>query len=144
MNKVFKTLPIHHPLKKWATSWQLWLNSIKPNFEKISNISRKYNAIGYHIFTLDTIGKSVANCRNLAPLYGINEESATGTANGALASYLFKYNKISNNIKKLSFEQGYSMNMPSEIIVSLNIKDNEIDQVKVGGNALNLVEMKIF
>ena len=26
MNKVFKTLPIHHPLKKWATSWQLWLN----------------------------------------------------------------------------------------------------------------------
>lgn len=120
------------------------LNSIKPNFEKISNISRKYNAIGYHIFTLDTIGKSVANCRNLAPLYGINEESATGTANGALASYLFKYNKISNNIKKLSFEQGYSMNMPSEIIVSLNIKDNEIDQVKVGGNALNLVEMKIF
>jgi predicted PhzF superfamily epimerase YddE/YHI9 len=53
------------------------LNNIEPNFEKISQISKKYNVIGYHLFTLGTLFSSTAHCRNFAPLYDINEEAAT-------------------------------------------------------------------
>ena len=115
------------------------LTSIKPNFKKIIDISKKYNVVGYHAFSLESIHNSTAHCRNFAPLYDILEESATGTSNGALACYLYKYEKINNTqINNLKFEQGYCMEKPSEIKVSLVTEDKNILQVKVGGNTLGL------
>lgn len=70
------------------------LESIKPNFNSIAKLSKEYNVVGYHIFTLESLDDEIIHCRNLAPLYGIDEESATGTSNGALSCYLFKNNKI--------------------------------------------------
>lgn len=120
------------------------LKNIKPNFEKISEISNKNNVTGYHVFSLETLLGSAAHCRNFAPLYGINEESATGTSSGALACYLYKYKKIiKSNLKKILFEQGYSMGLPSEIVVSLKEKDNKVIEVKIGGKATNLKEIEI-
>jgi PhzF family phenazine biosynthesis protein len=120
------------------------LNSINPDFEKVAEISSKYNTIGYHIFTLESLYGSMAHCRNLAPLYGIPEESATGTSNGALSCYLFKYGKInSDHTSHIVIEQGYSMEKPSEIVVSLTTEEKEIVQVKVGGKALNLSEIEV-
>ncbi len=117
------------------------LNSIKPDFEKVSDISRKYNTVGYHVFTTETLYGSTAHCRNFAPLYSIPEESATGTSNGALACYLFKYGIINaDQPGHIIIEQGYSMNKPSEILVSLKTDDKDILKVWVGGQALNLKE----
>ncbi|WP_124065485.1 PhzF family phenazine biosynthesis protein [Clostridium sp. E02] len=116
------------------------LNEMKPDMEKIKTISQKYNAIGYHVFALESLYGATACCRNFAPLYEIPEESATGTSNGALSCYLYHYGKIkSGQESKLVFEQGYSMKKPSEILVSLLVKKNEIQEVRVGGNAMNLV-----
>src|SRR4030042_6752154 len=61
------------------------LFSLRPNFKKMMTLNKQTNSIGIHAFSLDTINlNSIACCRNFAPLYGINEESATGSANGAL------------------------------------------------------------
>lgn len=115
------------------------LNTINPDMEKIRKISRKYNAVGYHVFALESFHGANANCRNFAPLYDISEESATGTSNGALGCYLYHYRKINNEqALDIVFEQGYSMKKPSEILVSLTVSENEILGVKVGGNAMNL------
>ena len=120
------------------------LLSIEPDFDKISEVSRKSDAVGYHVFTLDTKFDSIAHSRNFAPLYAIDEESATGTATGALASYLFKHHLLSDmDLKDLSFEQGYSMNMPSEIKASLSVSGNNIKEVLVGGKGSNLEEIFI-
>ncbi|MBP2642706.1 MAG: phenazine biosynthesis protein PhzF family [Firmicutes bacterium] len=122
------------------------LNSIEPNFKKIEEISKKYNVVGYHVFTLESLNHSNAHCRNFAPLYDIPEESATGTSNGSLGCYLFKYGKIdSKQTEYIVFEQGYSMKKPSEIRVSLSVKNSKIIEVKVGGKALNLslIEVEI-
>lgn len=120
------------------------LNSISPDFKKITEISKKYNVIGYHVFTLESLYNSKAHCRNFAPLYDIPEESATGTSSGALGCYLYKYGKISPpEAEHIVFEQGYSMEKPSEIIVSLTVKENDILAVKVGGKALNLTTVEV-
>lgn len=121
------------PIKKLEV-----LEKINPNFEKITEISKQHNCVGFHIFNLES--KGTARVRNFGPLYGIPEESATGTSNGALACYLFEY-KLIDNFDNLIFEQGYSMNKPSEILASLIIKDGKITEVKIGGTA-NLVEEK--
>ena len=122
------------------------LNQIKPDFNKIAEISKKYDVVGYHLFTMDTLYHSNAYCRNFAPLYGIPEESATGTSNGALACYLFENGKVDvKSCRHIIFEQGYSMNLPSEILVSLGVTDKKISEVKVGGKAFNLskIEMEL-
>ena len=95
------------------------LFSFKPDFGKMADMNKKTNSIGVHAFTLDTIDpKSIAHCRNFAPLYGITEESATGSSNGALACYLYHHGKLNDrSLHDMKFEQGYSMNKPSEIFV---------------------------
>ena len=120
------------------------VNAINPNLEQISEISRKYNVVGYHMFTLETLNSSNAYCRNFAPLYGIPEESATGTSNGALACYLLEYGIIKpEHASHIVIEQGYSMGKPSEIIAELVTQDEEVTEVKVGGKALNLSEIEV-
>lgn len=120
------------------------LHSIQPDFEKIKSISKKYNVIGYHVFTMESENNFNVQCRNFAPLFGIPEESATGTSNGALACYLYKYGQISETqAERVIFEQGYTMNKPSEIIVSLSVSDKEILEVKIGGRSSNQFETKV-
>lgn len=120
------------------------LNSIVPDFKKIEAASKKYDAVGYHVFTQDTPKDLTALCRNFAPLYGIPEESATGTSNGALASYLYKYGKIDSlQAGNIVIGQGYTMNKPSEIVAALTVDGSDILEVKVGGRSLNLSEIEV-
>lgn len=121
------------------------LYNLEINFQKMAALNKKTDTIGFHLFTLDTIkSNSTANVRNFFPLHGVNEEPATGSANGTLACYLFKYGRIkTENTKNLIFEQGYCMNKPSEIIASLNVEREEIKRIQIGGHALFNDEMEI-
>lgn len=112
------------------------LISIEPSFDKVTKISQKYNVVGYHLFSLETMFGNAAHCRNLAPLFDIPEESATGTASGALSCYLFAQGIInSSQAANLVFEQGYSMERPSEIKARLKVFESSITGVEVGGVA---------
>jgi PhzF family phenazine biosynthesis protein len=108
------------------------LNNLTPNFEEIIKLSNKYDVIGIHVFSV-TKDEADAYGRNFAPIVGINEESATGTSNGALGCYLNKY--VNPSKSEFILRQGYSMNKPSEIITKLQIQNRMIDTVWVGGTA---------
>jgi PhzF family phenazine biosynthesis protein len=120
------------------------LQSIQPDFEKIKQVSRKYDTVGYHLFTLEPVHQeAIAHCRNFAPLYGIKEESATGTSNAALAAYLFQYKRIKPNERNLKFEQGYGMDEPSEILVRLDTNKDSITNIMVGGYGSIIEEREV-
>jgi len=120
------------------------LNSIKPNFEKISLISKKYDAVGYHLFACVEKENITASCRNFAPLYDIPEEAATGTSSGALGCYLFQNKKIDERqASKLLFTQGISMGKSSKILVKLKVSQNKISKVRVGGGALWIEQKEV-
>ncbi|UCH72109.1 MAG: PhzF family phenazine biosynthesis protein, partial [Thermoplasmatales archaeon] len=105
------------------------LKNIRPNFDKIKKICKKLGTGSFHLFTFDTLEPtSIYHARNFAPIYGINEDPVTGTANGALCSYLIKNNIIFE--KKLICEQGDIMGRSGRVFVEI-----EKDQVKVGGKA---------
>lgn len=112
--------------------------SIQPDFDAITEISRQYDATGYHVFTLETQGNATAHCRNFAPLYAINEEAATGTASGAVSGYIIDHNLIPalEGINYLKYEQGHEMNRPSEIQGQIIIKNDQITRVVIGGQGL--------
>ena len=105
------------------------LEQLSPDFEMIANMSKEKEVVGVHAFTMIKESDVTAICRNFAPLYGIDEESATGTANCALACYLFKYYKQQS---QYVFEQGHNMGDISRIVVNLSYHENVIDSVFVG------------
>ena len=113
------------------------LNKLIPNFEDIKRISKKYDVVGTHLYTM--INDRII-CRNFAPLYDVVEEAATGTSNCALAGLLYK--KLHLKKEQYVFEQGYSLHSPSVIKVKVYSSDGEtIDKIVVGGKS-KFVEVK--
>ena len=103
----------------------------------ISSLSKKYNAVGIHLFTFDTIEESsFVLARNLAPLVGIDEESATGSSTGSVLAFLLKHKPAILNEKQLyTFEQGDFMQTPSRIYAQYQINSQNKTRIFVGGYA---------
>jgi len=113
------------------------LFSITPDFDGIEEYSRANEIVSFHVFTLDE-NRALANCRDFAPLYGIPEESATGTANGALIYYLFDRGIVEAE-KTYKIIQGETMNRASEIHAKVSLKGN-MYRASVGGKAKIIAE----
>ena len=114
------------------------LDTIKPNDDQISHFCRQHNVVGFHLFELMTSESEYsASCRNFAPLVGIPEESATGSACGALACYLSKHipSQINASPYRYNFEQGRVMNCSSNLSAKVRYTGDEISSVQVSGYA---------
>jgi PhzF family phenazine biosynthesis protein len=98
--------------------------------DEVIRISKEFQVIGVHMFCYVSSPKVTAYCRNFAPLYGIDEEAATGTSNGALTYYLYNNGLIRENCIN-TFAQGESMGK-SSIILSRIING----KILIGGEAV--------
>ncbi len=78
--------------------------------------------------------------RMFAPLLGISEDPATGSAAAAFAGYLAAKNSLSNGILKWNIEQGFEMGRPSLLYIEADKSDGNITAVRVGGNAVMMTE----
>jgi len=113
------------------------LKAINPDFKKIKKLCSRFGIGSFHLFTFDTVeSDSIYHARNFAPIYGVNEDPVTGTANGAVCSYLIK-NKIVKD-RNLICEQGDIMGRPGRVFVEI-----DRDGVKVGGRAKVVEEIEI-
>jgi trans-2,3-dihydro-3-hydroxyanthranilate isomerase len=117
------------------------LKNMAPFMDRLTEYSRKMDAVGVHAFAIDT-GNTVW-CRNFSPLYAIPEEAATGTANGALGACLYEKDWHKDKDGNLFFcaHQGEWMNRPSEIVVEISGGDKP--EVWVGGEAVIVLEGEI-
>ena len=112
------------------------LATVKPDFDAISRVSRRVDAIGMYVYCLDVPGGATARCRNFAPVVGILEDSATGTSAAALASLLQHRHEVTGGKGTwLRFEQGYAIDQPSEILVELSVAEGAVSEVRVAGYA---------
>ncbi len=122
---------------------KITLEKISPDFDVLTALSKKYNVVGVHAFALDTTSTVTAHCRNFAPLYEIDEEAATGTANGALTYYLHLNNLLPAN-GNCAFIQGVEMKRPSLISTQLRKKEDGKLLIRVGGTSAILAEGKLI
>lgn len=119
-----------------------FLDKIKLNNSLTRAFCEQHQAVGIHAFELRQEDDYVtAGCRNFAPLFGIPEESATGSASGALACYLAK--QSGSHPPSFVFEQGRLMGATSQITAKLEYADNKIIRVLVGGKAGDIGERRI-
>ena len=110
------------------------LNALRPDMDALAAYSKELDVVGVHAFVLSDDGYT-AHVRNFAPLYGVPEESATGTANGALTHYLNHHGIIAANAS-CRFMQGEAMQRPS--VVSTQLQDD--GDIWVGGDSVIVAE----
>lgn len=110
------------------------LQSLKPDMETIKEITRRLEAVSIHAFAFGG-DEYTAHVRDFAPLYGVPEESATGTANAALTYYLQQCGHLGAEAQ-CSFIQGEAMGRPSVIATSIHTDGN----IFVGGTATVVAE----
>ncbi|MBN1362543.1 MAG: PhzF family phenazine biosynthesis protein [Sedimentisphaerales bacterium] len=75
------------------------------------------------------------NVRVFCPVYGIEEDPATGSGNGCLAGYLVKHRYFGSDAIDVRVEQGYEIGRPSLLRLRAGRQDDSID-VNVGGRVV--------
>ncbi|SCX81739.1 PhzF family phenazine biosynthesis protein [Desulfoluna spongiiphila] len=107
------------------------LEAVTPDFDAMAAFNNATDTVGFHLFCLEPRDPShTACCRNFAPRYGIDEESATGSASGALAACLWVNG---HRRQRYVFEQGHAMGSPSRMDVILIGGNGVPTGVTVGG-----------
>ena len=94
------------------------LNAMRPDMDALAELSRDLDVVGVHAVALTEDGYT-GHVRNFGPLYGVPEESATGTANAALTHYLQRQGIITAPAT-CRFLQGEAMQRPSVVTTTLN------------------------
>ncbi|MBI2427476.1 MAG: PhzF family phenazine biosynthesis protein [Ignavibacteriales bacterium] len=81
--------------------------------------------------------------RMFAPLIGIPEDPATGSACASFAGYLAAKDERKNGTLKWNIEQGFEMGRPSLLYIEADKKNDETTAIRVGGNAVMMMEGEI-
>ena len=118
------------------------LKKIKINKEIYMNyVSNRYSRV-ILAFSRETYEKHHdISVRVFAPYYGVEEDAATGSANGALAAYLLK--NSSERALNLVSGQGYEMNRPSQLFLKAEWSGDVI-HVETGGSVVEVGEGSWF
>ena len=122
------------------------LNSLKPDFFSLSDISNEIKCNGYYVFVLDEDNDDIlVNGRMFAPAIGINEDPVTGNANGPLGAYLISHKIIEPDGDLFEFKamQGEKMGRPGVIKVTVGLENNRAAFVKVSGTAVIVFHTEI-
>ncbi len=94
-----------------------------------------------YIFTTDAEQSDFHfRARMFAPLLGIPEDPATGSAAAAFAGYLAAKDPLQTGTLKWNIEQGFEMGRPSLLFIEADKKNGTTTAVRVGGNAVMMTE----
>ena len=117
------------------------------NGTTLAALLRKYGTDCAMCYTLETEDPgATVHCRMFAPGVGVPEDPATGSAAGALGSFLVWHNVVRphGGIAKIVVEQGLEIGRPSRIDVEVTVGNGgEITEVRVGGTAVIIMEGEV-
>ena len=95
------------------------------------------------VFCRETVSdEATVHTRMFAPLLGVPEDPATGSASGALGAYLVRHRVVplTPPTTHIVSEQGLEMGRPSIISIEVEHTEKEISAVRVGGEVVKVLE----
>jgi trans-2,3-dihydro-3-hydroxyanthranilate isomerase len=75
-----------------------------------------------------------------APQLGVPEDPATGSAAVGFAGVVRAFDELPDGAHRRAIEQGHEMGRPSAIMLTLIVEGGKLDTVRIGGNAVRVVE----
>ncbi len=115
------------------------LRDLRPDFSSLERLSRDVgvDTVAVYCHEVERSGSTI-HLRDLCPAIGNPEEAASGTTNGALASFLVREGcvPVLNNAAEVVAEQGFEMGRPSIIHSRIQVEGKEIVEVRVSGSAV--------
>lgn len=116
-----------------------FVREMEPDFRRLGSLNRDLGVDTTHVFTFlaEETGSDL-HARDFAPAGGIDEDPATGTANGALGAFLVENRvaEISAGAAELTIEQGYEIGRESRVKVEVLCEEDSPAVVRVGGSAV--------
>jgi trans-2,3-dihydro-3-hydroxyanthranilate isomerase len=127
------------------------LDAGRLNTAALNRVCRAVGTECVMVFTLETEQpEATVHVRLFAPLLGVPEDPATGSANGALGAYLVRHAAASPALRRavlvteptvhILSEQGAEMGRPSALYVEVDRRGEEITAVRVGGQVVAVAE----
>ena len=119
------------------------LDASKLNTAALNQVCRDLDTQCVMVFALETGQPEVTvHVRMFAPLLGVPEDPATGSANGALGAYLIHHRavEVTEPTTHILSEQGAEMNRPSTLYVEVDSTGDEVATVRVGGQVVLVAE----
>ena len=93
-----------------------------------------------YLFTGDVGHRAHVYARMFAPLYGVIEDPATGSAAAALVGALGNRDSMNDGRFNISITQGVALGRPSQIYASANKKDGRVHSISVEGTTVPVAE----
>jgi trans-2,3-dihydro-3-hydroxyanthranilate isomerase len=119
------------------------LDAAELNVAALNRACRRVGTECAMVFTPETERpEATVHVRMFAPLLGVPEDPATGSANGALGAYLVHHRAVAltEPTTRIVSEQGAEMGRPSTVYVEVDHHDQEITAVRVGGAVVPVIE----
>lgn len=133
------------------------LDASKLNTAVLNQVCRELGTACVMVFTFECEGKrsgtfeterqdATVHVRMFAPLLGVPEDPATGSANGALGAYLVHHRavEVTEPTTYIVSEQGAEINRPSTLYVEVDSEGEEITAVRVGGQVVLVAEGAVW
>jgi len=119
------------------------IKSAKVRLDLLDEYLGNYQSQALFLFTRETVNpSSTVHSRMFAPNLGVLEDPATGSASGPLGAYLVKYGLSEG--KNIISEQGFEIGRPSIIKIDIDVDNDNISAVKVGGESVTVGKGKMF
>ncbi|MCI0706925.1 MAG: PhzF family phenazine biosynthesis protein [Ignavibacteriae bacterium] len=127
---------------------------LQPDYTLLEKLTRRANIVGVCVFSLETMEVSSAvHSRFFAPAAGLSEDPVTGSANGPLGVYLYRYAfnagldapwlKMPNGQMEFIGEQGDEINRKGRVKIRLAASNGKVERVSVAGEAVTIFNAEL-
>jgi trans-2,3-dihydro-3-hydroxyanthranilate isomerase len=111
----------------------------RPNLAHWSAAFGGQGLVGAFLYTRQCIHTTSAfHARMFAPDSGIVEDPATGSAAIGLAGAIQEFDALPDGLHKRAIEQGYEMERPSHIQLTLDVAKGRLRTVRIGGQVVEV------
>ena len=122
------------------------LHALKPDLQRLSELSALIGCNGYYIFTLNPQDEVLVHGRMFAPAIGIEEDPVTGNANGPLGAYLVHFKILQDaggDCFDFDIQQGEAIKRDGTMHVHVDKQHGEPKLVQITGNAVIVFSAEI-
>ena len=124
------------PLKSLAVIRNLQID-VKRATEYLTQTDGRF----FYFVTRETVDREARLHARM--LFYNGEDPATGSAAGCTAAWMVAHG-VAKPDERVLIEQGMEMKRPSRIFVRASLSDNRVVNVRVGGNAIEILRGEVF